>query len=141
MEHALRVSSTLIPDPVPSTDPPAWTLLDYDERIEAGKRSRSHTRRSAHSEWAPWHGRRDPIDVLETQAGRLAGLGATWSDVTAVDIYTPHPIHSLLGSAILPRMGPAAVHGAHWFLSRPPIEGLEFEMDMRGVRREIRIGR
>jgi hypothetical protein len=79
--------------------------------------------------------------VLDTQAGRLAGLGATWPDVTAVDIYTPHPIHALLGPAILPRMGAAAVHGTHWFLSRPPIEGLEFEMDMRGVRREIRIGR
>ena len=78
--------------------------------------------------------------VLETQAGRLAGLGATWADVTAVDVYTPHPIHALLGT-ILPRMGAAAVHGTHWFLSRPPIEGLEFEMDMRGVRREIRIGR
>jgi hypothetical protein len=38
-------------------------------------------------------------------------------------------------------MGPAAVHGVHWYLSRPPIEGLEYEMDMRGVRREVRLGR
>jgi hypothetical protein len=79
--------------------------------------------------------------VLATQAGRLAALGARWADVTAVDIYTPHPIHGLLADVILPAMGPAAIHGVHWFLSRPPIEGLEYEMDMRGVRREVRLDR
>lgn len=79
--------------------------------------------------------------VMQTQQARLAGLGATWADVTAVDIYTPHPVHALLERAILPAMGPAAAHGVHWFLSRPPLEGLEYEMDMRGVRREVRLGR
>jgi hypothetical protein len=79
--------------------------------------------------------------VLATQEGRLAGLGATWADVTAVDVYTPHSIHALLASPLLSAMGPAAAHGVHWFLSHPPIEGLAYEMDMRGVRREVRIGR
>ena len=79
--------------------------------------------------------------VMQTQQARLAALGATWADVTAVDVYTPHPIHALLERAILPAMGPAAAHGVQWFLSRPPIEGLEYEMDMRGVRREVRLGR
>ena len=79
--------------------------------------------------------------VMETQQARLAGLGAVWADVTAVDIYTPHPVHGFLERAILRAMGPAAVHGVHWFLSHPPIEGLEYEMDMRGVRQEIRLGR
>jgi hypothetical protein len=36
-------------------------------------------------------------------------------------------------------MGASAVHGLHWFYSRPPIVGLEFEMDLRGVRREERV--
>lgn len=79
--------------------------------------------------------------VLATQQERLAGLGGRWADVTAVDVYTPHPVHAIVLSAILPAMGPAAVHGVHWFPSHPPIEGLEYEMDMRGVRREIRPGR
>jgi hypothetical protein len=79
--------------------------------------------------------------VLATQESRLGGLGAAWADVTDVDIYTPHPIHALLASPLLAAMGPAAVHGVHWFLSHPPIEGLEYEMDMRGVRRELRVGR
>ena len=72
VEHALRVSSTLIPDPVPATEPPEWTLLDYDERLDAGRRARQVTPRSAHAQWSPWHGRRDPIDVLETQADSRA---------------------------------------------------------------------
>jgi hypothetical protein len=42
---------------------------------------------------------------------------------------------------ILEPLGPAAIHGAHWYASRPPIEGLEFEMDLRGVFSELRISR
>ena len=58
-----------------------------------------------------------------------------------MDVYTPHPIHAFLANTVLAVMGPAAIHGVHWFLSQPPIEGLEYEMDMRGVRREVRLGR
>ena len=79
--------------------------------------------------------------VMATQTERLGGLGSTWAEVTAVDIYTPHAIRGFLERTLLDVMGPAAVHGVHWYLSRPPIEGLEYEMDMRGVRREIRLGR
>jgi hypothetical protein len=38
---------------------------------------------------------------------------------------------------VLRPAGMAAVHGVRWFPSRPPITGLEYEMDVRGVRREI----
>ena len=79
--------------------------------------------------------------VLATQQARLTALGGAWVDVTAVDVYTAHPIHPFLASGLLAAMGPAGIHGVHWYLSRPPIQGLEYEMDMRGVRREIRIGR
>jgi len=77
--------------------------------------------------------------VMKMMQARLAGMGVTASDVTAVDIYTVHPVHSFLVSVILDSLGPFKLHGVHWFYSRPPIEGLEFEMDMRGVRREIRL--
>lgn len=79
--------------------------------------------------------------VMGEQAARLAGLGVDWSDVTAVDVYCPHPLHGFLAAGVLGPMGPAAAHGVHWFLSHPPIAGLEYEMDMRGVRDEIRINR
>ncbi|MGQ9585839.1 MAG: 2-amino-5-chloromuconate deaminase CnbZ [Anaerolineae bacterium] len=77
--------------------------------------------------------------VLRTMQARLHSLGRTWSDVTTVDIYTAHPIHSFLASEILQNIGPTAIHGVHWFLSRPPIADLEFEMDLRGVRKEVRL--
>jgi hypothetical protein len=78
--------------------------------------------------------------VMGVMQARLAGLGATWADVTQVDVYTVHPLEGFLAADILAPMGPAAIHGVHWYLSHPPIAGLAFEMDLRGVRREIRLG-
>ena len=71
---------------------------------------------------------------------RLTGLQVDWPQVTVVDIYTVHPLQSFLAATILEKMGRTAIHGVHWFYSRPPIVDLEFEMDMRGVRQEMRIG-
>lgn len=77
--------------------------------------------------------------VMDLMENRLRGLGANWPLVTAVDVYTVHPIASLLPHVILGRLGAASIHGIHWHYSRPPIEAIEFEMDLRGVRTELRI--
>ena len=77
--------------------------------------------------------------VMGVMQARLTGLGAAWADVTAVDIYTVHPLDSFLATEVLAAMGPAAIHGVHWHLSHPPVAGLAFEMDLRGVRREVRL--
>ena len=77
--------------------------------------------------------------VMDLMEARLHGLGAGWPEVTAIDLYTVHPIDRLLPEVILRRVGPAAVHGVRWFYSRPPIVGIEFEMDLRGVRAEVRL--
>lgn len=77
--------------------------------------------------------------VMGTMQSRLQALGGTWSQVTAVDVYTIHALHAFLAATILELMGPAAIHGVHWFLSRPPIIDLDFEMDMRGIHKEIRL--
>ncbi|PYM63027.1 MAG: hypothetical protein DMD79_09715 [Candidatus Rokuibacteriota bacterium] len=78
--------------------------------------------------------------VMGVMEERLAGLGMSWAGVSAVSIYTPHPIEPFAVDTVLRPMGPAAVHGLRWFPSRPPIRGLEYEMDARGVCREIRLG-
>jgi hypothetical protein len=78
--------------------------------------------------------------VMGLMERRLLGLDLGWPQVTAIDIYTIHPLDRLLPQVILGRAGPAATHGVRWFFSRPPIEGIEFEMDLRGVRIEVRIG-
>jgi hypothetical protein len=78
--------------------------------------------------------------VMDLMENRLRGLGADWPAVTATDVYTVHPVEPLLPEIILARAGVAAVHGIRWFYSRPPIVGIEYEMDLRGVRTELRIG-
>ena len=75
--------------------------------------------------------------VLQTMQERLTALGGDWPRVTAIDVYTAQPIHALVLEEILRAAGAAAIHGVRWFPSRPPIQGLEFEMDLRGVAREL----
>ncbi len=75
--------------------------------------------------------------VMTTMQERLRTLGGTWDRVTTIDIYTAHPIHELVHHEILAVAGPAAIHGVHWYPSRPPIQGLEYEMDLSGVQRKL----
>lgn len=75
--------------------------------------------------------------VMGIMADRMAALGAEWPRVTAIDVYTAHPIHGFLVEEILRPAGAAAIHGVRWFLSRPPVQGLEFEVDLRGLLREL----
>jgi hypothetical protein len=75
--------------------------------------------------------------VLAIMQDRLRALGGAWERVTTIDVYTAQPIHGIVEGEILRAAGPAAVHGVHWYPSQPPIQGLEFEMDMRGVAREV----
>jgi hypothetical protein len=69
--------------------------------------------------------------VLEAMERRLAELGASWQDVTAAQVYTVHDLHAILREQIVPRAGNGG--GVTWHYCRPPIEELEFEMDVRGV--------
>lgn len=75
--------------------------------------------------------------VMGLMEGRLKELGLGWKDVTTTEIYTVHDVHPLLEKEILGRMGPAAMHGATWHYSRPPIVSIEYEMDLRGCLREV----
>jgi hypothetical protein len=81
--------------------------------------------------------REKAVFVMGVMQTRLRGLGADWPDVTTVDVYTPHPIEPFVRDVLLGSAGPAAVHGVRWFPSHPPVIDLEYEMDMRGVAREI----
>lgn len=75
--------------------------------------------------------------VMAIMQDRLRTLGADFRRVTTIDIYTAQPIHALVLDEVLKPAGAAAIHGVHWYPSRPPIQGLDYEMDMRGVAREL----
>ena len=69
--------------------------------------------------------------VLEAMDRRLAELGVSWPEVTGAQVYTVHDLHAIFRDQIVPRAGNGA--GLAWHYCRPPIEELEFEMDVRGV--------
>jgi len=75
--------------------------------------------------------------VVELMEGRLKALGFSWSDALATQAYTVHDIGSLIGPEIAAHG--AAPAGVTWHLARPPVHGLEFEMDVRGPARELLI--
>jgi len=77
--------------------------------------------------------------VMDLMESRLHGLGADWHQVTTVNIYTEHEIQQILPKIVLNRTSKASIHSAAWHFSRPPIEEIEYEMDMRGTRTELRI--
>jgi hypothetical protein len=74
--------------------------------------------------------------VMDLMEARLRGLGADWPMVNTVNIYTTHSLDTLLPSIVLDRTGAASIHGVSWHYSRPPIEQIEYEMDLRGCRTE-----
>jgi hypothetical protein len=98
--------------------------LDANDVVRRGETSRDAVREKA----------RFVLDLMES---RLLGLGARWEDATAVNIYTVHDVHALMVDTILPHVGVAALGGLTWHYTRPPVETIEYEMDVRGCRREI----
>jgi hypothetical protein len=78
--------------------------------------------------------------VIGLMDGRLKGLGVGWSDVTVTEIYTVHDIHPFLEEELLKRLDVGGAHGLTWHYSRPPIESIEYEMDLRGCVTEFVIG-
>ena len=72
--------------------------------------------------------------VLDQMEARLAGLGFQWRDTTATQAYTLHDLHPFLADEIVARG--AAANGLCWHYCRPPVVGLDYEMDCRGVDHE-----
>ena len=67
--------------------------------------------------------------VLGMMATRLRGLGASACGATVTQVYSVHDIHPLL-----PAIAQLAPHASlTWHCCRPPIEGLDYEMDLRAV--------
>jgi len=73
--------------------------------------------------------------VLGAMEERMDALGVGWPDVTVTQVYTVYDIHPFLADEIVSRGATAG--GLVWHFARPPVQGLEFEMDVRGVSREL----
>lgn len=73
--------------------------------------------------------------VLAEMERRMAALGVTWADSTATHVYTVYDIHHIMAEEIVSRG--AARAGLTWQFCRPPVDVLDYEMDVRGVLTEI----
>lgn len=77
--------------------------------------------------------------VLGLMNSRLQGLGVSADAITTIDVYTAHPLDPLLAEPLLNALPTGRRIGVQWNYTRPPIEEIEFEMDLRGVRTELRL--
>lgn len=75
------------------------------------------------------------LHVTGEMERRLQALGFAWADAISTQAYTVQNIGHLLGEVFAARGACAA--GLTWHYARPPVVGLEFEMDVCGAAREI----
>jgi hypothetical protein len=108
---------------------PSFVIAGSGEAREGGATYRERTVR--HGETTSDAMREKARYVLGEMERRLAALGFGWADTTATQVYTVHDLHPFLADEIV-RRG-AARSGLTWHFARPPVRGLEYEMDCRGV--------
>jgi hypothetical protein len=72
--------------------------------------------------------------VLGEMERRMGLLGFTWAQTTATQLYTVHDPHPFLARELVARG--AMRGGLTWHWVRPPVQLLEYEMDVRGVHAE-----
>ena len=111
---------------------PTFVVSGSGEAREGGALYRERTIR--HGETSPEAMREKAVFVLGEMERRLGLLGRSWSDTTATQVYTVHDLYPFFADEIA-RRG-AARAGLTWHLCRPPVRGLEYEMDCRGVAAE-----
>jgi hypothetical protein len=75
--------------------------------------------------------------VIQVLGARLAEMSLSWQDATAINLYTIHDGHPLMVSTLIPALGGASQAGITWHYARPPVTGLELEIDLHAVRREL----
>lgn len=124
---------------VPSRDhgPASFIVAGGGEAPEGKPNYRDHIVRRGDTSPA---GMRDKLRyVFDVMAGRLAALGRSWADALDVQVYTVHDVGPLVMDEIV-RKGAAPVSAITWHLCRPPVVGLETEMDVRAPAAEHVIG-
>jgi hypothetical protein len=73
--------------------------------------------------------------VIAEMERRLALFGLSWRDAGSTQVYTVQNIGHLVGELLAARG--ACEQGLAWTYARPPVQGLEYEMDVRRVARDV----
>lgn len=75
--------------------------------------------------------------VLRAVSKRLGELGLSFRDATQVEVYLAEAAETVLSQMLIPAIEEPARRGLRWHFGRPPIAGVEVELEARGVLREI----
>jgi hypothetical protein len=112
---------------------PSFVIAGGGEAAEGSGSYRERTVR--HGETHPEALREKVEFVLGAMEKRMATLGLSWADAVYAQIYTVFDIGHLLGPCFGPRG--ALRPGLVWHYARPPVVGLDYEMDVMGPARTI----
>ena len=115
---------------------PSFVVAGSGEAPEGKDSYRGHA--IAAGDTSPTGMREKALWVLGEMERRMRALGTDWRSTTGVQLYTVYDIHGFLAAEIV-RRG-AARHGLTWHYNRPPVIGLDYEMDCRGVAMERVVG-
>lgn len=69
--------------------------------------------------------------VLGEMERRMQILNVDWQHATTTQVYTVYDFHPFLADNFVQRGATPA--GLTWYYARPPVQGLDFEMDLRGI--------
>jgi hypothetical protein len=75
--------------------------------------------------------------ILHVLGAHLSEMKLKWETATGVNLYTVHDLHSFFASVLMPTLGAASHSGIIWHYARPPVNGLDVEIDARAVRMEL----
>ncbi|MGI8782076.1 MAG: 2-amino-5-chloromuconate deaminase CnbZ [Acidobacteriota bacterium] len=135
-EPSLHAFSYTVPHPG-SKVRPTFVVAGAGELVESRLNPQSIVRPNEVSADAM---REKAAHVMRCMTGRLRGLGVSWDEVNVVNIYTVHDVFPFFQEEVLAVAGAGVRHGVRLHYARPPIAGLDYEMDVRGVRTELYLG-
>lgn len=69
--------------------------------------------------------------VMEEMERRMGVLGVTYAQVTAVNLYTVYDPYPIIAREVIARGAPEV--GVEWHYCRPPVVGMDWEMDCRAI--------
>lgn len=115
-----------VPDPGAA---PSFAVAGSGESMEGNATYKERT--VAYGDTSPAGMLAKARHVLATMEARMTALGFAWPACTASQVYTVYDLFPFFAEEIV--MRGAARHGLTWHLCRPPVIGLDYEMDVRGV--------
>lgn len=75
--------------------------------------------------------------VVRAVTARLGQLGVSFNEASHVEFYGSRGLEALVEDLVIPAAGRGAHRGVRWHYGRPPVQGLEIELEARNVAREI----